>query len=128
MLQSTRFNVCLIGQLRLALMALFMSIIAVPLTANADSIGGRHVTDIGCEGPNCYVTFDGAPAAGLAGTTCAASANEFRWDGTTPAGKLIYASMLSASATGKAVSVYYNSCYSGYNGTYLTIQYFHISG
>ena len=108
-----------------------MSIMAIPVAANADSLGfisGRHVTDIGCEGASCYVTLDGVPGAALTGTTCAASSTEFRWDGTTPAGRLIYASMLSASVSGKAVMVFYNSCYSGYGGVYLTIEYFHISG
>jgi len=110
-------------------MAAFVSIMAIPLAANADgAVSGRHVTDIGCEGATCFVTVDGAPATGLAGTTCAVNANEFRWDGTTPAGKLIYTSLLTAYATGKAVMFYYNACYSGYNGVYLTIEYFHVTG
>ncbi len=109
-------------------MAAFMALMALPVAANADSITGRHVTDIGCEQANCYFTFDGAAANGLAGTTCPAAANEFRWDGTTAAGKLIYASLMSAYLTGKTVMVFYNACYGAYGGTYLTIEYFHISG
>lgn len=126
---SSPSNFRMLAWMRAASMAACVAIMAIPLAAKADgSIGGRHVTDIGCEGVNCYVTFDGPGTPGLAGTTCAANTLEFRFDGTTPAGKLTYSSLLAAYMGGKNVSVYYNACYSGYGGNYLTIQYFHVYG
>ena len=122
------FHFPAVARAKAALIAVFVSLMIAPFGAHAGSISGRHVVDLGCQGVNCYVTFDGDAAPGLAGSSCAANSSEFRWDGTTAAGKLLYSSLLTAFVATKVVSVYYSSCYSGYGGTYLTIEYFHISG
>ena len=110
--------------------ALVLAAAIIPAGAHADagSTGFRHIVDIGCEGVNCFVTLDGAPFPGLSGTTCAAPTLEFRWDASTPGGKLAYGSFLAAYSSGKVVSVYYSSCFVQWNGVYPTIGYFHITG
>jgi len=111
------------------LSALTLAAAIAPTSARADgSTGFRHIVDIGCEGASCFVTFDGAPFPGLAGTTCAAPTLEFRWDASTPGGKLAYGSFLAAYTSGKSVSVYYSTCFGPWNGVYPTIGYFHITG
>ena len=96
----------------------------------AGSLSNRHVVDIGCGGVVCWATLDGDPGPSLTGTTCVGGSTlEFRWDATTPAGKLTYGSLLAAYTAGKQVSIYYDSCFAGgWNGTYVTINYFHITG
>lgn len=96
--------------------------------AQGASTGFRHIVDIGCEGVNCFMALDGAPFSGPSGTTCAAPTLEFRWDASTPAGKLAYGSFLAAYSSGKVVSVYYSTCYELWNGVYPTIHYFHVTG
>lgn len=90
--------------------------------------GGRHVVDLGCQGVYCFVTFDGANMDGIPGTTCAAgSGTEFRFNASTPDGKLIYTSMLTASVTGKIVDIYADHCLAdAWGGVYVTITYFHV--
>jgi len=64
---------------------------------------------------------------GIPGASCSGGTNEFRFDASTTAGKLIYTSMLMAPATGKVVDIYADHCLDGaWGGAYMTITYFHV--
>jgi hypothetical protein len=79
----------------------------------AEMVPGRHVVEIGCHAGDgtCFVTLSGAPFGANEGCSQGSAFNQFRFDNAdTPNGRRTYASLLTAFATGRKVSVYISGC------------------